>query len=465
MSAVSSTRDAERLAAAPTLNARGVSLRAVTDASRRLDELSTARVVGEAAEAIHKAQKSGQSVGGVSPDAIVILPTGEITLDLPSGKAVGYSPPERLRGSTGDRRSDVFSLGVVLWEALAHERLFGGATDEAIKSAVLEREYRPLAQLNANVPAELDAICKKALARDPADRYQSAKVMAAEISAVLDDAGYPEANEEIAKYIAAEFPAGALPKPPVVAAAAPRGKSTSGQSGRVGATTNLGMPALREPAPVTIPPIAKPSAPAPSGSGSTPTRDRTPTPAPPSKLPTWATQRPAEPPPSPTTTLLGTGSPPATPKISPAVLGPIPGGTLPAAPGARDSAMSADEAPAISAGSTNPGTGETRPTGAPEVTPAGGEPGATSSKVAQPSVGAKTSVTGSRSDADAAKPPPQPASIASSDTLPAAAVSAEIPPARPALEPANSKTVPAAGSLPAAEDDFAEPRDETPNPA
>ena len=55
------------------------------------------------------------------------------------------------------------------------------------EAAVLEGEVRPASERNANVPAELDAISKKALAHDPADRYQSAKVMAAEISAVLDD--------------------------------------------------------------------------------------------------------------------------------------------------------------------------------------------------------------------------------------------------------------------------------------
>jgi hypothetical protein len=79
--------------------------------------------------------------------------------------------------------------------------LFDGANDEARKRAVLEQTIPPPSQHNANVPAELDAICKKALARDPADRYQSAKVMAAEIAAVLDEAGYPESHERIATFL------------------------------------------------------------------------------------------------------------------------------------------------------------------------------------------------------------------------------------------------------------------------
>lgn len=191
----------------------GVSLQSVIEAPRRLDELSTARVIGEAAEQVHKAQKGGLPLGTLMPQAIVLAPAG-VSLTPPASSSIAYSAPEKLRGQAGDRRSDVFSLGVVLWEALAHERLFDAPTDDARKAAVLEREIQAPSELNANVPAELDAICKKALSRDPANRYQSAKVMAAEISAVLDDAGYPDSNDEIVKYLEVAFPEGA----PVAAA-------------------------------------------------------------------------------------------------------------------------------------------------------------------------------------------------------------------------------------------------------
>ena len=183
-----------------------VSLRDVVGARRRLDELGTARLVGEAAELVHKAQLQGQPLATLCPEAIVIR-GGKVALELPTAAiALAYSAPERLRGATGDRRTDVFSLGVILWEALAHVRLFDRPGDVAIRDAVLAFAPRPASEHNANVPAELDAICKKALARDPADRYQSAKVMAAEIAAVLDDAGYPETNDAIVAWIAGEFP-------------------------------------------------------------------------------------------------------------------------------------------------------------------------------------------------------------------------------------------------------------------
>ena len=60
----------------------GVSLQAMIGASRRLDELSTARVIGAAAEAVHKAQQGGQPLGRLSPAAIVVRASGEVALEL-----------------------------------------------------------------------------------------------------------------------------------------------------------------------------------------------------------------------------------------------------------------------------------------------------------------------------------------------------------------------------------------------
>jgi serine/threonine-protein kinase len=208
----------------------------VIDAARRLDELSTARVICEAAEAVHKAQKGGQPVGSVSPKMILVTREG-IALDLMAAGSPAYSSPERLEGKPGDRRSDVFSLGAVLWEALAHERLFEDGGD------VIAKDVPPPSEMNANVPAELDAIVMKALSRDPAQRYPSAKVMAAELSTLLDDAGYPDSHEEVAKYLESVFPAGAK----LVSTPASPGPTTTQKSKALLNQTVLGMAPIREP--------------------------------------------------------------------------------------------------------------------------------------------------------------------------------------------------------------------------
>src|ERR1043165_1678559 len=193
----------------------GVPLEAIIECDRRLDELSCARLVSSLAEAIHEVQKAGQPVGTVTPAAVLVMPDGSVKLRA-APPSLRYTAPERLRGGAGDRRSDVFALGVILWEALAHERRFdqrteamgggdpagptGGAgakaprgvdgvDDDAVKRSLLGLEIPPPSEGNAHVPAELDAICKRALAGNPTDRYQSAHVMAAEIDAVLGDAG------------------------------------------------------------------------------------------------------------------------------------------------------------------------------------------------------------------------------------------------------------------------------------
>src|SRR5213079_808798 len=91
-----------------------VPLRAVIDAQKRLDELGTARLIEQAAEIVHKSQLHGQPLGTLSPET-VILRGGRVVID--SGMPVtGYTAPERLRGGTGDRRSDVFALGALLWK-------------------------------------------------------------------------------------------------------------------------------------------------------------------------------------------------------------------------------------------------------------------------------------------------------------------------------------------------------------
>ena len=172
------------------MSSSATSLRKVIDAQKRLDELSTARIVEQAAEAVHKLQKNGTPLHTVAPEAILVTASG-ITLELPPTPNKDFIAPEKREGKAGDRRSDVYSLGAVLWSALAHEEFPG--------------EYLAVGEFNANVPAELDAICKKALSKDPADRYPSAKVMAAEIATVLDDAGYPEDNEQIATYLREAF--------------------------------------------------------------------------------------------------------------------------------------------------------------------------------------------------------------------------------------------------------------------
>ncbi|HEV3003985.1 MAG TPA: protein kinase [Pirellulales bacterium] len=110
-----------------------------------------------------------------------------VTLD---GQAVGtpaYMPPEQAAGelSRVDFRSDVYSLGVVLYELLTGERPFRGELQMVLKQ-VLEDGPRPPRKLNDRVPRDLETICLKTMAKPQAARYATASALAADLKCFLD---------------------------------------------------------------------------------------------------------------------------------------------------------------------------------------------------------------------------------------------------------------------------------------
>ncbi|MEK8029387.1 protein kinase [Ideonella sp. DXS29W] len=105
-----------------------------------------------------------------------------------------YLAPEQLRGEAIDRRCDVYSLGVVLFELLTGHRPFTGQTIEDINNAVLHSTTPNARQVNAKVPASLAAIVARAMSRSPGDRYPSARHLSAELRHWLEQ---PEARAMI----------------------------------------------------------------------------------------------------------------------------------------------------------------------------------------------------------------------------------------------------------------------------
>jgi serine/threonine protein kinase len=86
-----------------------------------------------------------------------------------------YMSPEQARGEDVDRRTDIFALGIVLWELLTGAPLFDGNSDVAVLRAVQMQEIRPPASLNALVPPDLEAAILKALDRDANKRFTTAQ--------------------------------------------------------------------------------------------------------------------------------------------------------------------------------------------------------------------------------------------------------------------------------------------------
>ena len=120
-----------------------------------------------------------------------------------------YMPPEQALGDTDaiDERSDVYALGAVLYELLTGRRPFTGASAEDIANRVVHGNPTPVTALEPNAPAELVAICVRAMQKTPQARYRSAKELAAEIerfqTGSLVAAYHYSKNERLKRFIQA----------------------------------------------------------------------------------------------------------------------------------------------------------------------------------------------------------------------------------------------------------------------
>ncbi len=183
-----------------------------TIAGRPLNPRRAIDLAVQIADALADAHAEGLVQGGLSPDAIIVTPKGHAKiLDLGLAAwtksaaaraqtstaigvasagaidAVAYRSPEQLLGERIDHRTDVFSLGTVLFEMLTGRLPFSGATPSDLADQIAQAPSPTL--IKTNLPAELDAILSKALARKVDQRYESIATMAAELrasAAILD---------------------------------------------------------------------------------------------------------------------------------------------------------------------------------------------------------------------------------------------------------------------------------------
>ena len=107
----------------------------------------------------------------------------------------GYMSPEQADGQTIDVRTDIFSLGIVLWELLANDRLFTSSSEAAILRKIRECQIPSIRKINPNVPPELEKIVNKVLAKDPNLRYQTAAALHKDLSRFLN-MQFPDFNPQ-----------------------------------------------------------------------------------------------------------------------------------------------------------------------------------------------------------------------------------------------------------------------------
>ncbi|WP_394850502.1 protein kinase [Pendulispora brunnea] len=117
-----------------------------------------------------------------------------------------YTAPEQVRGDPIDRRADVFATGIVLWELLAHRRLFRADTPMEAMHKLLLEEIPLLSSVNPDVHPILDAVCARALQKDPDSRFETAAEMRAALQSYFEYAGmHPIPRDRVGEWVAQLF--------------------------------------------------------------------------------------------------------------------------------------------------------------------------------------------------------------------------------------------------------------------
>jgi len=165
-------------------------------------------IIAELATGLHAAHEACAADGAplhlvhrdVSPSNVLLGRLGEVKLSdfgvakarmrsyhTVSGTIKGKAPymaPEQILGEVVDRRADIFSLGVLLYEVTTRARLYSAKGDAQAMKAILDGEVPDPASVRPGYPPELAAIVRKALARDREQRYQTARALTDDLDAV-----------------------------------------------------------------------------------------------------------------------------------------------------------------------------------------------------------------------------------------------------------------------------------------
>ena len=125
-----------------------------------------------------------------------VMGTDQLTKTGSTLGTVGYMSPEQVRGEEADHRSDIFSLGIVLYELITGRQPFKGDNDAATSHAIVYSDPEPLERFASNVPVGLQAIVTKAFAKDRNSRYQHVDDLLVDLKGIYQQSVFQVATKQ-----------------------------------------------------------------------------------------------------------------------------------------------------------------------------------------------------------------------------------------------------------------------------
>jgi serine/threonine protein kinase len=148
------------------------------------------------------AKISGAARSAAAPASLTSLPTETVDQGLTvEGTIVGtlqYMSPEQLEGAEADARSDIFAFGCVLYEMITGQQAFRGKSKATLISAILTSEPQPVAAVQPTTPPALDRLVRKCLAKNPEDRWQTARDLVSELRWISESSSQSGAPTPVA---------------------------------------------------------------------------------------------------------------------------------------------------------------------------------------------------------------------------------------------------------------------------
>jgi serine/threonine-protein kinase len=239
---------------------KGKELKTFFDASERFDLKEAVRIMAELCDALDFAHNAGIIHRDIKPANVMLDAQARTKLTdfgvarvqdsdktsverTQAGTMVGtpaYMSPEQITGGNIDKRTDVFSAGIILYQFLTGEKPFTGSGAWTIAKKIIQEEPPLPSSLNNAITPLFDAVVNKALSKNPDTRYQSARDLAVALRRALEGKGEEDDSDKtVAGAMTGEFAALAKPAPAVAKAPAQESQRTASTGTQAGSNQEV----------------------------------------------------------------------------------------------------------------------------------------------------------------------------------------------------------------------------------